>query len=103
MTSANVLNGLADGARTVRRCADQHHRVEVLLGVERKLLQEGINCMGVEHDSQLLPSGGDFATSAAPTLPEAPGLFSMMMVVLSAVVARVAQFVRLDRPAAGWK
>jgi hypothetical protein len=33
--------------------------------------------------TQLLPSGGDFATCAVPMLPEAPGLFSMMMVVLS--------------------
>ena len=34
---------------------------------------------------RLLPSGGDFATCAAPMLPEAPGLFSMMMVVPSRV------------------
>jgi hypothetical protein len=33
--------------------------------------------------SQVLPSGGDFATAAVPTLPEAPDRFSMMMVVPS--------------------
>jgi|GEM_PF-1668924 len=33
--------------------------------------------------SQVLPSGGDFATQAVPTLPEAPARFSMITVVLS--------------------
>ena len=33
--------------------------------------------------SQVLPSGGDFATTAAPLEPEAPGRFSTMTVVPS--------------------
>src|SRR5919198_6315207 len=33
--------------------------------------------------SHVLPSGGDLATAAVPTLPEAPARFSMMMVAPS--------------------
>jgi hypothetical protein len=33
--------------------------------------------------TQELPSGGDLATAAVPTLPEAPGRFSIMMVAPS--------------------
>src|SRR5262245_36435009 len=38
------------GCHDVGRGADQQHRFEVLLGVERKVLQEGIDRMGVEHE-----------------------------------------------------
>jgi hypothetical protein len=34
-------------------------------------------------NNQLLQSGGDFATCAVPMLPDAPGLFSMTMMVPS--------------------
>ena len=49
-TSANVLNGRRDGSPDVGRGADQQHRIEVLLGVEGKVLQEGVDRMGVEHE-----------------------------------------------------
>ena len=38
------------GSDDVGRGADQQHRFEVLLGVERKVLQEGIDSMGIEHE-----------------------------------------------------
>jgi hypothetical protein len=44
---------------------------------------KGLTAWVSNTNSQLLPSGGDFATCAAPILPEAPGLFSMTMMVLS--------------------
>src|SRR5262250_2761517 len=47
MTSANVLNGRC---HDVGRSADQQHWFEVLLGVERKVLQEGIDGMSVKHE-----------------------------------------------------
>src|SRR5215831_18013326 len=50
MTSANVLNGRWMGCHDIGRGADQQHRFEVLLGVERKVLQEGIDRMSVEHE-----------------------------------------------------
>jgi hypothetical protein len=38
--------------------------------------------MVVEHRQPGITSGGDFATAAVPTLPEAPDRFSITTVVL---------------------
>ncbi len=48
-----------------------------------RFCRNGLTAWVSNTNTQLLPSGGALATIAVPMLPEAPGLFSMMMVVPS--------------------
>jgi hypothetical protein len=72
--------------------------------------------MSVEHEYPI--AGGDFATCAVPMLPEAPGLFSMTMMLPSrccspgctirAIGSTVppggnGTTIRVMLPAAGWQ
>ena len=84
-TSANVLNGREGCVRSdVRRGADQQHRVEVLLGIERQALQKRIDRVGVEHEQPGAAVRRRLRRpQRCPRLPDAPGLFSMMMVAPS--------------------
>ena len=45
--------------------------------------RNGLTAWVSNTNTQLLPSGGDFATAPVPTLPEAPGRFSTMTVAPS--------------------
>src|SRR5215467_844946 len=45
------------GCQHVGRGADQQHWFEVLVGIERKVLQERIDRMGVEHEYQVAAVG----------------------------------------------
>ena len=57
----HVLEGLERlagmGRHHVRRGADQQHRLEVLLGVERQVLQERVDRVGVEHEHPVAAVG----------------------------------------------
>src|SRR6476646_10343373 len=50
MTSKCLERTFWMGCQDVGRGADQQHRFEVVLGVKRKVLQEGIDRMSIEHE-----------------------------------------------------
>src|SRR6185436_15012028 len=48
-----------------------------------KFIRYGLTEWVSNTNSQVLPSGGDLANTAVPAAPDAPGLFSMMMLAPS--------------------
>ena len=84
ITSAKVLNGRSGwvtstlGAVPISSTGSRSFSVS-----KESVCRNGLTACVSNTNTQLLPSGGDFAAIAVPMLPDAPGLFSMMMVALS--------------------
>src|SRR5262245_37046420 len=84
MTSAKVLKRLVGGVATTLGAVPISSTGSRSFSVSNgSVCRNGLTAWVSNTITQLLPSGGDFATIAVPMLPDAPGLFSMMMVVLS--------------------
>src|SRR5476651_879240 len=83
-TSANVLNG-RDGcvASTFGAVPINITGSRSLAVSKGRLNRNGLTAWVSNTNSQVLPSGGDFTTRPVPTLPDAPGLFSMIKVARS--------------------
>src|SRR5450756_1039436 len=80
-TSATVLNG-RDGcvASTFGAVPINITGSRSLAVSKGRLNRNGFTAWVSNTNSQVLPSGGDFTTRPVPTLPDAPGLFSMIKV-----------------------
>src|ERR1039458_5642352 len=84
ITSASELNG-RDGcvASTFGAVPINITGSRSLVVSKGRLNRNGLTAWVSNTNSQVLPSGGDFATRPVPTLPDAPGLFSLLKGALS--------------------